>query len=201
MGFYKLREWVGTVTGKGVRWGGDRLGRSAPAFLAASNTALPPSTCTARREAGQLCLRPLFLLRGRPPAGCLFLEACAGRRICRLCLPAVPCSAGCVPVHCHAHCPQQFAPVHFLLLCIVLCLPSVIPCAPGSSFRASSLLGPAVCQGQQFASCKTVPLAAATRACSGGPCTGPSILTASFSCRVHDPGPWVSVEFKLRCLL
>ena len=42
MGFYKLREWVGTVTGKGDRWGRDRLGRSAPAFLSANTTALPP---------------------------------------------------------------------------------------------------------------------------------------------------------------
>ena len=38
-----------------------------------------------------------------------------------------------------------------------------------------------VSQGQQFASCKTVPLAAATRACSGGPCTGPFVDTFSFS--------------------
>ena len=48
MGLYKLREWVGTVTGKGVRWGRDRLGRSAPAFMAANTFALPPLTCTAR---------------------------------------------------------------------------------------------------------------------------------------------------------
>jgi len=32
LGFYKLREWVGTVTGKGDRWGRDSVGRSAPAF-------------------------------------------------------------------------------------------------------------------------------------------------------------------------
>ena len=41
MGFDKLREWVGTVTGKGDRWGRDSIGRSAPAFLDASTTALP----------------------------------------------------------------------------------------------------------------------------------------------------------------
>ena len=40
----KLREWVGTVTGKGDRWGRDTLGRSEPAFLAASTIALPPPT-------------------------------------------------------------------------------------------------------------------------------------------------------------
>ena len=43
MGFSKLREWVGTVTGKGIRWGRDSVGRSAPAFLAASTAALPPT--------------------------------------------------------------------------------------------------------------------------------------------------------------
>ena len=48
MGVYKLREWVGTVTGKGVRWGRDRVGRSEPALLRASTTALPPPTCMAR---------------------------------------------------------------------------------------------------------------------------------------------------------
>ena len=40
MGFYKLREWVGTVTGKGDRWGRDSVGRSAPAFLAARKAVL-----------------------------------------------------------------------------------------------------------------------------------------------------------------
>ena len=44
LGLYKLREWVGTVTGKGDRWGRDSVGRSAPAFMAASTTALPPLT-------------------------------------------------------------------------------------------------------------------------------------------------------------
>ena len=32
LGFYKVREWVGTETGKGDRLGGRRLGRSEPAF-------------------------------------------------------------------------------------------------------------------------------------------------------------------------
>ena len=48
--FDKLREWVGTVTGKGDRWGRDKLGRSEPAFMAASTTVLPPLTCTASRR-------------------------------------------------------------------------------------------------------------------------------------------------------
>ena len=50
---------------------------------------------TRRREAGRRHLRPLFAAR---PANCwpLVLEACAGRRIRRLCPPAVACSAGYV---------------------------------------------------------------------------------------------------------
>ena len=31
LGLSKLREWVGTVTGKGDRWGRDKVGRSEPA--------------------------------------------------------------------------------------------------------------------------------------------------------------------------
>ena len=124
------------MTGKGDSWGRDSVGRSAPAFMAASTTALPPLTCTVRQEAGQPCLRPLFLLGGRPTAGCCF-KACAGRSVCRLCLPAVPCSAGCVPatlclpcpLPCSSVCPRSscFAPFS------LLCLPLFSPCAPGSS--------------------------------------------------------------------
>ena len=51
MGCSKLREWVGTVTGKGDRWGRDRLGRSAPAFLSANTTALPPIYLHGGRQA------------------------------------------------------------------------------------------------------------------------------------------------------
>ena len=172
MGLYKLRKWVGTVTGKGARWGRDRLGRSAPAFLAASTTALPPSTCTARREAGRHPLAAVvFAAR---PANCwLFLEACAGRKIRRLCPPAVVCSAGCVPAClCHAHCTHQFLPpIHFALL------------APLSFHVRQDHQFIII---QQFASCETVPLAVATRASRGGPCAGPfDSLTYPFSCRVQ----------------
>ena len=103
MGFYKLRKWVGTVTGKGDRWGRDREGRSAPAFLAASTTALPPSTCTARREAGQVvcgcccAARPancwLCFLRPVPDgesAGCVRLQWLVLRAVCLLAF-AMPC--------------------------------------------------------------------------------------------------------------
>ena len=119
----KLREWVGTVTGKGDRWGRDRqVGRSEPAFLAASTTVLPPSTCTARREAGQRHLAAVVLLRGLPSAGrCFFLRPVPGGE-----------SAGCVCLQClvqQAVCLLAFAmqcplpsstflpPFNFILLC------------------------------------------------------------------------------------
>ena len=113
------------MTGKGDRWGRDSVGRSAPAFMAASTTALPPPTCTARREAGrrhrQLCfccktghLLVVFLrpVPGGASAGCDCLQ-CQFSRLC-----------ACSPFACHAHCPQQFAPrssllcpVQFIVLC------------------------------------------------------------------------------------
>ena len=103
-------------------------------------TGLVPRACT--------CRKPARSLQGRPTVGRLF-EACAGRGIRWLCLPAVALFCGlCLPAchfACHAHCPSQrlppsslLAPVHsFSLHCA---LPRFIPCAPGSP-----LLGPAVC--------------------------------------------------------
>ena len=168
MGLSKLREWVGTVTGKGDRWGRDKLGRSAPAFLAASTTALPPPTCTARREASRHCLR-LLLFAARPAncGRCLF-EACAGRRIRWLCLPAVPCSAGCVPVH-----PLPAMPTALInaLAPVQVCLPPFICFVCPCSFH--------VRQDRRSRKLLTVLLAAATRAGSGGPCAG-SFLTLTF---------------------
>ena len=129
MGCSKLREWVGTVTGKGDRWGRDRVGRSAPAFLAASTTALPPSTCTARREAGQLCgsccfccqAGQLLAVSSRPvpggeSAGCVRLQWLVLQAVCLLAF-AMPC-------------PLPFST--FLPPFILLCLPLFIPCVPGS---------------------------------------------------------------------
>ena len=104
MGFSKLREWVGTVTGKGDRWGRDRSGRSEPAFLSASTIALPPSTCTAWRgrptSSGSCCFaaRPaicwLLFHQGlcraeNPPA----VSACSGFVLQAVCLLAfaMPC--------------------------------------------------------------------------------------------------------------
>ena len=147
------------MTVKGDRWEGDgRLGRSEPAFLAASTTALPPSTCTARREAGQHRLRLLFCCEAGHLRAVCSLRPGPGRSSAVCVRLQWPCSAGCVPVRlCHAMptaLNNVLAPVHFALLC-----PCSFPCAPGSS-------------NHQFASCKTVLLAAATRACSGGPCAG-----------------------------
>ena len=150
------------MTGKGDRWGGDRLGRSEPAFLSASTIALPPSTCTARREAGQHHLR---LFAARPANVCWLLccfEACAGQIVCRLCPPAVALFSrlcACSPLPCPlpiSSCPRS--------VCFALPPPVHSMCA--RIIRASNT----------FASCKTVLLAAATRACSGGPCAG-SLLT------------------------
>ena len=136
MGFYKLREWVGTVTGKGDRWGRDRLGRSEPAFLSANTFALPPLTCTVRQEAGQLCGQLLLCCEaGQLLAVCC--EACAGRRVRRLCLPAAVLFCrlcACSPLPCHAHCPSHLAHVQFVLLC-----PLFIPCAPGSNQHVCKL--------------------------------------------------------------
>ena len=144
MGLYKLREWVGTVTGKGDRWVGT-LGRSEPAFLRASTTALPPSTCTARREAGHLWLFVLRPVPGGESAGCVRLQWL----FCRLC--------ACSPFAMSCPLPPTFLPPFICFVC---------PC----SFHVRQ---DHHCKStNMFASCKTVPLTAATRACSGGPCAG-----------------------------
>ena len=90
--------------------GGRQVGRSEPAFGVASTTALPPPTCTAWREAGQLDRQLLFCC-----------EACAVRIVRRLCSPAAAlfsrlCSLACLPLPCHAHCPHRLPrSVHFAL--------------------------------------------------------------------------------------
>ena len=125
--------------------------------------------------------------RGRPtssadccfaarPANCWLLfcyKACAGQIICRLCLPAAAwfcglCLLACSPLPCHAHCPShRLPPVHFAL-------PSVHSmCARINSLQAA----------------RTVLLAAATRACSGGPCIG--FDSFSFPAGSIDSGPWL----------
>ena len=128
MGFSKLREWVGTVTGKGDRWEGDRLGGSEPAFLSANTIALHPPTCTARREAGQRRLRLLFCCEAGQLLAVCFFEACPGQIARRLCLPAVALFCrlcACSPLPCplpFSCCPRSF--------CFA---PLFIPCGPGSN--------------------------------------------------------------------
>ena len=118
--------------------GGRQVGRSEPACRVASTTALPPPTCTARREAGQRRLLAAVLLQGlyRPDRLQLCFKACAGQIVRRLCLPAAalfcrlcclqrPCSAGFVclftfampcPLPTSSVCPRSILlcpPVHF----------------------------------------------------------------------------------------
>ena len=177
MGFAKLREWVGTMTGKGVRWGRDRIGRSAPAFMAASTPALPH--LPARRKADIICgsccfccengqlwgvcsLRPV---PGGESAGCVCLQ-CLFCRLCA-CLPAANFA-------CHAHCPSQhlaphsrfISPVHLLKVALP---PSISFCSVCLCFACHLFMSMCariivsqgrrfvVSQGQQFASCETAP--------------------------------------------
>ena len=179
MGFYKLREWVETVTGKGDRWGRDRVGRSEPAFLSVSTIALPPSTCTARREAGQLCRQLLLcceaghllavcFLRPVPDgesAGCVCLQCLVQQAVCLLAF-AMPCPL-----------PSTFLPP-FSSFC---CTPLFIPCAPGSS--------------RKLLNC---PVGSSNTGLQWRPVRRFICDLPFFSCRVHDPGQWVRVEL-LRC--
>jgi len=129
--------------------GGRQLGRSEPAFRVASTTALPPPTCTARQDAGQLH-RLAVLLQGlcrpdRLPA--VYSKACAGRIVCRLCLPAtalfaMPCLL------------PKF--IHFASFCSAFPRPLFINMCARIVVQVAG----------------TALLAATTRACSGGPCTG-----------------------------
>ena len=145
------------MTGKGDRWGRDRqVGRSAPACLSASTIVLPSTYlhCTARGRptssaAVVFAARPancwLFVVRpvpGGESAGCV---ACSG-----LVLQAV--FACHVTFAMSSHYPSHvFAPVLFTLLC---------PC----SFHVRQD------QATRLQATRTVLLAAATRACRGGPC-------------------------------
>ena len=151
MGCSKLREWVGTVTGKGDSWGRDSVGRSAPAFMAASTPALPPLTCTAR---GRRHLAAVFAAK---PANCGPFV----RGLCRAENPLAVVACSCFVLRavcllpffaCHAHCPSTvLAPVQFALCFapfMCFCLPPVhsmcarITAKQGRRFlsvRASSL--------------------------------------------------------------
>ena len=134
MGFYKLREWVWTETGKGDRWEGDRkVGPSPPSEWPAPSHSLHQPALHGKRPANFIgWLFCCEACTGRIVCSCFF-KACAGRIVCRLCLPAAALVCRlCVPARlCHAM-PTALiilAPVHF-----ALSTPLFIPCAPGSSF-------------------------------------------------------------------
>ena len=188
MGFYKLREWVGTVTGKGGRWGRDRLGRSAPAFLSANTTALPPPTCTARREAGRRWSAAVVFAARLANCWSLCFEACAGRRIRWLCPPAVPVLwAVCLlpPFACHAHCPHQRSCPHSSLLFPVLFI--LLLCSPVHCHVRQDRFQP----NQHVCKLLDCPVGSCNTGLQWRPVRRVHLTISSFSCRVHDPGPWV----------
>ena len=135
-------------------------------------TSLHSPHLPARREV-QDVVGSCCSLRGRPTVGRLFFEACAGRRVRRLCLPAAVLFCrllfACHPLPAMPTALHQFLPPFKFALPPFCSFCFVCPCFMSMCARIT------VCQGQQFASCKTVLLAAATRACSGGPCTGPFV--------------------------
>ena len=138
----------------------------------ASTTALPPPTCTAWREAGQLHRRPLFCCEAGQRRLRLLVCCEAGQLLAVVASRPVPgrSSVGCVRLQrpCSAGYDCLFTLCHAmptaLIVCPVQCsfcfAPCSFPCAPGSTQVVV----------------RTVPLAATTRACSGGPCAG-SFLT------------------------
>ena len=124
-------------------------------------------------------------LHGERPANviCWLLfcyKACAGRIVRRLCLPAAALFCGlclpAAPLPCHAHCPHRLPPVQFALP------PVHSMCARIISLQAA----------------RTVLLAAATRACSGGPCAGSRFDFYLFPAELLDPGPWFSVNLSVK---
>ena len=196
MGFSKLREWVGTVTGKGDRWGRDRLGRSEPAFLRASTTALPHLPALHGEKQADVGLQLLFhceaghlwpfVLRPVPGGGCVRLQCSVLRAFLFAChsLPAMPTAL------------NVLAPVQLLQVCLPPFTLLRLPPVP-FHVRQDRQLGPAVCQGQQFVRASSLPAARLSRwQLQHGPAVAARapvhLLTLlPFSCRVHDPGPWV----------
>ena len=138
----------------------------------ASTTALPPPTCTARREAGQHLLAAV-LLRGlyRPDRLRLFcFKACAGRIVRRLCLPAAALfSRLCLPATFAMPCPLPSST--FLPHSMLLCPTCSCPCAPGSS------------QKQQFASCKNCPVGSYNAGLQWWPVHRVASIRSSLCCR------------------
>ena len=171
------------MTGKGDRWGRDRLGRSAPAFLSANISALPPPPCTARREAGRRWSAavvfaappanwwPSFVSSRPEPdgesAGCVCLQCLfSGLCACHLCLPC--------PL------PSSFAP--FSLLCPRSSFISLVPCS--CHVRQDR-------QKSKHHVCKLqdCPVGSCNTGLQWRPVRRFISDSYLFSCRVHDPGP------------
>ena len=142
----------------------------------ASTTALPPPTCTARREAGRRRLLAVVVLRGlyRPDRLRLCFKACAGRIVrrlfspaaalfCRLCLPAT--------FAIHTCCPHRVCPVLFCF-------------APPVHFHVHQ---------DRRASCKDCPVGSYNTGLQWRPVR--RLTFTLFPAEFIDPGPWFSVKF------
>ena len=119
MGFAKLREWVGTMTGKGVSWGRDSVGRSAPAFLSANNCT-PPTYLHGERPTSSAAAA-VFAARSANcgPFGCFLGPVPGGESAGCVRLQWLVQQAFCLPAAifaCHTHCPSHHLPP-FKLLC------------------------------------------------------------------------------------
>ena len=159
--------------------------------MAASTPALPPLTCTARGrrhlqlfvccKAGHLW--PLFLqglCRAESPPAVSACSALFSRLfVCLPSLPAIPTA------HLKFICPIPVALPHSF--CFVVLSP--VPCHAHQDRR---LAGPAVCFQSGPAVCQRRKLS--RWQLQHGPAVAARapvhLLTPSFSCRVHDPGPW-----------
>ena len=162
--------------------------------MAASTTALPPSTYLHGERQADVCGSCCFCCEAGHLLAICF-EACAGRRVRRLCSPALFCRLCACRATFAMSCPL---PSTFL--------PPVQVCfAPFCSF----------CLPPVHSMCARIIIASTTvcklQDCPVGSCnTGLQwrpvrrfifdFCSSSFSCRVHDPGPWVECKnIRLSC--
>ena len=156
--------------------------------MRASTTALPPSTCTARREAGRLHHQAAVVFAARP-ANCWLLfrglsrtESAPAVFACsalfsRLFVCLLASAFAMSTAHLKFACPCSFASVHFHV----------------RQDRHSSK--------QHVCKLLDCPVGSCNTGLQWRPVRRFLVDSPSFSCRVHDPGPWVSVRFiRLSCL-
>ena len=144
MGFYKLREWVGTVTGKGDRWEGDReVGLSPPLECQHHRTPSTNLHCTTGGRPTSSAAD--VLLRGRPTSSSAAVVSSrpvpVGSSAGCVCLQR-PSSAGCVCLLAFAMpclLPSSFAPWFnialpplFISMCARIVVASCTDCPVGS---------------------------------------------------------------------